>query len=78
MTYNLFPFVFIISSSLNSILFVCNSFSQKLPMISSSFTSLIMYVHGNIFLTFLITKTYSLQFGVYTLAKMFLYFETLT
>ena len=47
-------------------------------MISSPLRSLITYVHGTVFLAFLITKTSSDQFGVYNLAKMFFYFNILT
>ena len=36
------------------------------------------YVHGTVFLTSLIRKTSSDQFGVYRLAKIFLYFDVLT
>ena len=36
------------------------------------------YVHGIVFLVFLITKTSSDQSGAYPFAKMFLYFDTLT
>ena len=39
--------------------------------------SLIAYDHGTVFLSFLITKTFSEQFGVYPLAKMFLHFDVL-
>ena len=47
-------------------------------MICSLLRSLITYIHGTVFLTFLITKTSSDQFDVYPLAKIFLYFEILT
>ena len=35
------------------------------------------YVHGTVFLTFLIKKTYSDIFGTEPYAKMFLYFDIL-
>ena len=35
-------------------------------------------IQGTVFLILLTTKTSSNQFGVYPLAKMFLYFEILT
>ena len=75
--YHLF---FLISCSiLNSCLSVfCISFSKIVPIISSPLRSLITYVQGTAFLTFLITKTSSDQFGVYHLAKIFFYFEILT
>ena len=56
----------------------CSSFSKKVPTDFSPLRSLITYVHGTIFLTFLITKVSSDEFGVYALAKMFLYFYILT
>ena len=40
-------------------------------MISSPLRSLITYVNGTVFLTFLITETSSDKFGVYPLAKIF-------
>ena len=40
--------------------------------------SLTTYVHGTVFLTFLITTTSSDQFGVHSLAKLFFYLEILT
>ena len=49
-----------------------------MPIISSPLRSLITYVHGTVFLILLITKTYSDQFGVYPLEKIFLYLEILT
>ena len=53
-------------------------FHKNVPTISSPLRSLITYVHGALFLTFLITKISSGQFGVYPLGKMFLYFDILT
>ena len=45
---------------------------------SSPLRSFIAYVHKTVFFTFLIAKAYSIQFGMYPLAKMFLYFQILT
>ena len=45
--------------------------------IYAPFRSLITYVHGTVFLIFLITEISSDQFGVQPLAKMFLYFDIL-
>ena len=53
-----------------------NEFIQ--PVIGSPFKSLITYAYGTVFLILLTTKTSSDQFGVYSLAKMFLYFDILT
>ena len=47
-------------------------------MICSPLRSLMIYVHGTVFLVFLITNISSDQFGLYTLANIFLYFEILT
>ena len=47
-------------------------------MISLPLRSLITYVHGTVFLILLTTKTSSDQFGVYPLAKIFLYLEIVT
>ena len=64
-----------------------SSFSYNVPIISSPLRSykilmtieiLLIYLYGTVFLTSLITKTSSYQFGVYPLAKMFLYFDVLT
>ena len=49
-------------------------FVFNVPTISSPLRSL----HRTVFLTFLIRKTSSDQFGVYLFAKMFLYFDLLT
>ena len=57
-------FVLITFFILNSFWFVfCSSFSKKVPIISSPLRPLIAYVHGTLFLNFLITKASSDQFG---------------
>ena len=77
LTYNLSPFLLSTFSILNSFSFVfCNSFS--LPVIVSPLKTLIKYVHGTVFLVLLTTKTSSEQFCVYSLAKIFFYFDILT
>ena len=78
-TYTLSPIFLITFSILNFCCFVfSSSFSWNVPMISSPLIWLNTYVHRTVFLTFLITKTSSGQFGVYPLAKMFLCFQILT
>ena len=57
--------------------FFLQFFSWNVLIISSSLRSLMTYVHGTVFLTFLITKSSSDQFGVCPLAKLFLYFHIL-
>ena len=80
MKYSLLPILLIAFSTLNYSWFVfCNSFSGKVPTISSplKLNSQITYVHDTIFLDFLITKTSSDQFGTRPSAKMFFYFDIL-
>ena len=72
--YNLSPFLYITFSTLNSFWFVfCNFFSGNFPTISSPLTSLITYIHGTVFLIFLITKTSSNQFA--TICNVFSNFK---
>ena len=54
------------------------SFSYNAPAISSPLKSPKTYVYGTEFLTFLITKTSSDQFGIYRLVQTFSYFDILT
>ena len=72
LTYSLSPFLSITFSSLNSFCYAFgNSFLQNVPTISSLLKSPITYVNGTVFLTFLITKTSSDQFGRESFGKMF-------
>ena len=75
LTHSLLPFLLNYFSNLNSFWSVfCNSFLLNLPTTSSPLQSLIKYVDGTVFLTYLITKIF---FGMQIFEKMFLYFNIL-
>ena len=75
LAYSLLPF-FITFSVLNSVFY--NYFSKIAPAISPPLSSLITYVHGTAFLTYLIRKTFSDQFGVWPFVKIIVYPDILT
>ena len=74
---HLSPFFLSTFSTLNCFWFVFDLFLQNIPIISLPLGSLITYVPSTVFLTFLITKISSDQFGVYPFAKIFLYVHIL-
>ena len=66
LTYSLFPFFLITFSILNffDLFFAILFHKEKVPIISAPLRSLITYVHGTVFLSPLIAKISSDQFGV--------------
>ena len=65
LTYSLLPFClcYFFNSKLFLIRFFAILFHKNVPPISSPLRPLITDVHGTVFLTFLVTKTSSDQFG---------------
>ena len=80
--YLTFPFItffidYFFYSKFLLIYFLQFFFIKRIAITSSSLRLLITYVHGTVFLIYLITKTSSDQFGVWPLARMLLYFDIL-